>query len=438
MRSNSIRQSERVDELFHQGVLDDGLPVRVIPKPGYQKKFAILATDYGSIDTGFAPVGGEDLDSPEGVAHFLEHKLFEDEAGDAFNQFAQYGASANAWTSYTDTAYHFTASTSFYECLDLLMSFVTNPYFTEEQIEKERKVIEQEIRMYDDNPDSRAHLNLLKALYHVHPVRCDVPGTVDSIARIDKSLLELCHRTFYRPDNMLLVVAGDLDPAEVFARAEANVQRRLERAPTSGGNGNGSGFRRLLPQEPLEARERRIEERMAVSQPLVWIGSKETPVAPGPDLIRSLRETNFMLELVFGRSTAFFEKHRESGVVDDTFSASFHMGRGGYAHLLIGGETPDPDGMVRVVEEGFAEARERGLDADDFTRLRNKAWGRFLRSFNSLESIAIGEADSSLQGWDLLEYLDLLESITLERVTARLEQVFAPERRAVSVVLPLE
>ncbi len=435
MREVSVRRGERVDEDIHQAVLDDGMPVRVIPKPGYQKKFAVLVADYGSIDTAFvAP--GEDAPSrcPEGVAHFLEHKLFEDEAGDVFDQFARYGASANAYTSYTETAYHFTAAEHFEECLELLLDFVARPFFTEEQIEKERRVIAQEIRMYEDSPGAAGHLALLQALYHEHPVRLDIPGTVASIAEIDKALLERCHRAFYRPDNMLLVVSGDVDPAAVFAQAEANAARRYGDA---GPPPPGAPIRRVAAQEPSSVRGRRTERRMAVSLPRLLVGAKLAPVAPGVAQVRFQREVGFLLDLLFGRSSRFFETHCATGLIDDTFGASIDLGRGGFAHLVIGGESPEPDRLVEALDAEVARAAADGLDEQDFLRLRNKAWGRYIRSFNALEAVASGEADAALQGWDILRYLELLESITLADVQAHLGPLFDPEQRAVSLVLPL-
>lgn len=425
---HTIRESTRVDEAVHQAVLPDGLRVRVIPKPGYQKKFAVLLADYGSIDTAFVPAGAASpLETPAGVAHFLEHKLFEDEAGDVFNQFARYGASANAYTSYTETAYHFTTTSHFTTCLDLLLRFVTDPYFTEEQIRKERQVIAQEIRTYEDSPGAMGHLDLLKALYHQHPVRVDITGTVESIEAIDKPLLEQCHGAFYRADNLLLVVAGDVEPERVFEQAAA--------AERAGATGEAIG--RVTVEEPEGVASARTERAMAVSLPRVALGIKVAPQGVGPGMIRFQREVGFLLELVFGRSSRFFEEHCATGLIDDTFHASLDLGRGGFAHVVIGGESPDPDRLVATVEAEIARVVEAGdLGEADFVRLRNKAWGRYLRSFNSLEAIAAGEADSCLQGWDLLTYLDLLETITLEGVAARGARVLGSPHRAVSLVVP--
>jgi len=432
MRSTEIRASGRVDEEFHQGVTDDGLRVRVIPRPGYAKKFAIFVTDYGSIDTAFqAPGSNERHQTPPGVAHFLEHKLFQTEEGDAFSEFARYGASANAFTSYTQTAYHFGTSSDFYPCLDLLLDFVAVPYFTPEAIDKERKVIAQEIRMYEDSPDAVAHLDLLQALYHNHPVREDITGSLDSICAIDGDILRLCHQTFYNPENMVLVVSGDLDPSEVFARTEA-ARGRLSQPPPAG------RVARHLPDEPREARESLVERRLAVALPKVLLGSKEKIRAGGPEGIRAQREVRFLLELVFGRASAFFEDHSATGLIDDTFYASLSAGRGGYAHIAIGGETPKPEAFEGAIRDAIERAKRDGLSADDFTRLRNKAWGRYLRGFNSLSGVAYGEVDATLEGWDLLGYLDMLEQIQLSDLEARLRTILDPACTALSIVRPLE
>lgn len=428
-----VRRSKRVDEEVHEATTSDGLRVHVIPRPGYQSSFAILTVDYGSVDDSIlAPGDAAPRTLPSGIAHFLEHKLFEDESGDVFDQFARVGAAANAYTYYTETAYHFSTGERFGECLDLLLEFVTTPFFTEEQIEKERKVIAQEILMYEDSADLKAHLNLMRCLYHEHPIRRDIPGTIESIARIDKDLLELCHRTFYRPENLLLVVSGDQDPQEVFKRAEASAEARRARCDP------GEPARSYCLPEPPGVLESRTEERMRVSIPRVLIGFKDTDGTTERPPLDKIREAGFMAELIFGRGGAFFETHCASGLIDDSFSYSFHAGRSGYAHLTLGGETPDPDGLVEAVERAVAATRKTGLAREDLDRLRNKAYGRYLRGFNSVEQVASGEADATLRGWDLLKYLDILESITLDSVHERLNALFAPERRAVSIVRPLE
>ncbi len=437
MRELTVRTSERLDEALHQATLDDGLPVIVVPKPGYLKSVALLTTRYGAVDQTFAlPGDATARATPAGIAHFLEHKLFEDQAGDVFDQFARVGASANAYTTHHETGYYFATSERFWECLDLLLDFVTDPYFTPEQIEKERQVIAQEIRMYLDDPDSRAHQNLLRGLYHRHPVREEIPGTLESIQEIDKALLELCHGAFYRPEDMLLVVAGDLDPQEVFARLEASsVARREKRgqvpAPAPG------PVRRVAVDEPASVVEVRLEEAQPVASPRVLIGWKDAPVAAGPELLRRSLEQGLLLELLFGRSTAFFEAHYASGLIDGSFSHGWSGGRSGYAYAAVGGETRDPDAFVAAVMARVREAREQGLDRDDFGRMRNRAYGSFVRSWNAVEQVVSQVTSATLNGWDVLRYVEAVEAVKLDDLERGLDLLLDEERRVVSVVRPV-
>jgi predicted Zn-dependent peptidase len=423
----------RMRESIHAARLEDGLPVFISSRPGFLKGFAIVATNYGSLDNEFVPVGKASMTRfPEGIAHFLEHKLFEDQAGDVFDQFAKLGANANAFTSHCVTAYHYSAAETFYDCLDLLMDFVADPYFTEEGIEKERKVIAQEIRMYDDMPDQRGHLNLLKSLYHKHPIRDDIPGTVSSIRDITKAQLESCYHTFYRPENMVLCVAADVDPRECLDRIVGNATRQREKygAPAKG------AIQRAPIVEPAGVRQKLVEEHLSVSRPHVWIGWKGLPEKRGEAFIRREFEVAFLLDLLFGRSTAFYEKHYESGLLDGTFGASYVTERDDHAYLVVEGETDEPEKLVQAVDERLAEARRSGLDEEDFARIKSKAFGRFLRSFNSLEYVGTGYAESYFQGWDFLRYLDILEPIGMADLVKRLGDVFPEEGKAISIVRP--
>jgi predicted Zn-dependent peptidase len=438
-------RSARLDEALVSSTLEDGLPVVVVPKPGYLKSVALLTVAYGAVDVDFtAPGESGVVKTPAGVAHFLEHKLFEDQAGDVFDQFARLGASANAYTSLHETGYHFATSERFERCLDLLLDFVTDPFFTQEQIEKERAVIAQEIRMSEDDADSRGHRALLRALYHAHPVKEEVAGTVESIAAIDKAQLERCHRAFYRPSNMLLVVAGDLDPEAVFAQVEAgNARRTLERAAALEAAGAaplpalaGGAGKRVLAPEPAMPRTDHAEERMPVSLPRLLLGWKADPPPSGPALLERTLETLVLLELLFGRSSAFFETHYKSGLIDGSFSHAWDAGRSGYAYALVGGETHEPERLAEAVEARLAEARAGDLDAKDVERLRAKAYGQFVRSWNGVDQVAAQVSTAHTQGWDLFRYLELVEQVTLDRVVERLK-TFDRSRRASSIVRPL-
>ncbi len=426
----TTRRAPRLDEVEVAATLEGGLSVVVVPKPGYLKATALLVVDYGAVDRTL-PAGadaGPGERSPEGVAHFLEHKLFEDEAGDVFDRFARLGASANAYTSHHETGYYFSTGARFLECLDLLLGFVSDAWMTDEQVEKERKVIAQEIRMVEDDPDARAHRALLRALYRDHPIRDEVAGTVASIAAIDRGVLQRCHRAFYRPGRMTLVCAGDLDPAAVVARAAAHEGlRRLE---------PGAPPPRPRFGEPEGVVSARVEEQADVGNPRVLVGYKDAPAPPGAPALRRTLESALALELLFGRSSPFYERHYATGLLDGTFSPGYGAGRSGYACTLIGGETPDPDGLVAAIAARVDEARAQGFDPADFARLRNKAYGQFVRGFNAVDQVVSHVAQARLQGWDLFSYLDVVEAIGLDDVARRLETAFDPARRAVSVVRP--
>ena len=429
----SVRRDERLEEEVHAAVLEDGMPVRIIPRPGWQKRFAVVTVGYGAIDVAFAPPGQEAVrELPAGIAHFLEHKLFEDEAGDVFDQFARHGASANAYTTAVETAYHFTTSTRFEECLDLLLDLVTDPFFTAEKIEKERRVIAQEIRMYADDPDAQLHLQLLRALYQRHPVREDVAGSEASIERIGREELELCHRSFYQPANMLLSVAGDVDPGAVLDQLGASLRRRAaergapERRP----------FRRALPDEPAAPGEARVERRMSVAHPKLLMGWKDEPGLMGRDALRRTLESYLLLELLFGRSSAFYEANYAAGLLDPGFAHHYTHSRGHYAHGLVGGETRDPQALIAAVEACIEAARRSGLEPDAFRRIQRKVVGAYLKGFNSSEHLAGRETDAFFEGWEVTEYLGLLESIQLADLERRSHVLLRPERRALSLVLP--
>jgi predicted Zn-dependent peptidase len=425
-------RSPRLDETLVEARTAGGMPVVVVPKPGYLKSVALLTVSYGAVDQVFAlPGEPAPTATPAGVAHFLEHKLFEDQAGDIFDQFARIGAQANAYTGHHETGYYFSTTERFFDALELLLDFPTDPFFTVEAIEKERAVIAQEIRMVEDDADARGHRALLRALYHRHPVKDEVAGTEASIGQIDKAMLERCHRAFYRPSDLLLVVVGDLDPAQVLARAEANeVRRTKERgAPLEG------PVARAGVDEPPGVLATTAAEAMPVSAPRVLVGWKVDPPPLGPPLLRRTVETLLLLELAFGRSSAFYEQHYASGLIDGSFSHAWDAGRSGYAYVLAGGETPDPDGLVAALDARIAQVRRDGLAEADFARLRAKAYGQFVRSWNGVEQIAGQVATARSQGWDVFGYPALVESIRLEDVLARAADLDAG-RRAVSVVRP--
>lgn len=413
------------EEVFHTR-LENGLQVYLLRKPGYRRFYATVATRYGSVDSRFVPPGGhEPVEVPAGIAHFLEHKLFEEEGGNVFDRFAERGASANAFTSYTLTAYLFSCTSSFHENLRTLLDFVAKPYFTDELVEKERGIIEQELKMYEDHPDRVLVRNLLQALYHANPVRIDIGGTVESVRQITSEQLYTCYQTFYHPSNMVLFAAGDLDP-------EATLQVIREAAP----NGQARAeIQRFYPEEPATVRERRVEQRMTVSRPRYALGLKD-PVTglTGEALMRREIAHNMLLHMLFGRSSPAYHRLYEAGLIDDGFGA-YYTASPLYGHAVIGGETDDPDRLHQEIVGLLADFRREGFAEADFQRAKRQALGAFLDAFNSLEFIAHNFISYHFQEGNFFRYPEIIQEMPAEELRSYLD-FFDLDRAAISIVRP--
>lgn len=431
-KKKELRQFAALQETLSCYRIYPGLQLYVLPKAGYQNKYAAFSTHFGSIDSRFQVDGtGETVEVPEGVAHFLEHKLFEDERGNVFDRFAAYGASSNAFTTFTHTTYLFSATDHFTECLELLLDFVQEPYFTEESVANEQGIIAQEIRMYDDNPDWRIFFDLLQSLYHRHPVREDIAGTVESIAGITPDLLYRCYRRFYHPSNMALFVVGDLDPDEVYRQVEDNIARHNYRELGE--------IIRLYPDEPETVSRRRITREMVVSEPLFNLGFKDPAVKQleGDDRLRREGAMEILLGIIFGSSEPLFNELYEELLIDDQFDADY-TAEPGYGYVLIGGATRDPDLLYERIMGAIEKTKKAGIGEEQFERHRRSSLGRFMRRFNSLEFIAHNYLAYRFRGSDLFSYPDLLQRVTREEVGALLDEVLAPEKHALSVITPKE
>jgi predicted Zn-dependent peptidase len=420
------RASPVLREEVVSATLPCGLEVHVVPKRGFAKKIAVLAARYGSVDLSFEADGARQ-DTPPGVAHFLEHQLFKKEGGqDALMEFGRYGASSNAFTDYGVTAYFFTANGEFEKNLELLTGFVTSPYFVEENVARERLIIEQELRMYEDSPDYRIYKNLMGILYTVHPVRIDIGGTVESIGKIDAAVLERCYRTFYNPANLTLLAAGDLDPAAVVRQAEALLppDRFRPLGPIV----------RHVPAEPAGVGDRVARCEMAVSRPRVLVGFKDLRAGREKSLEREL-ETSVALDLLFGRASDFYTRVYESGLIDESFSFSYSIDDP-FGFSLVGGETDEPEKLAEAVLLELHEARRRGLRKGDVERSKRKRLGRFIRSFDSPDGAAFLVLGCVHRGIDLFSVPKVVSKMTPAALERRLEEHFDERNYAVSILSP--
>ncbi|NLA10557.1 MAG: insulinase family protein [Firmicutes bacterium] len=428
--SKKIREFAELQETLYSYRIDPGLQLYVLPKAGYENKYAAFSTNFGSIDNHFQVDGsGETVKLPEGVAHFLEHKLFEDERGNVFDRFAAYGASSNAFTTFTHTTYLFSTTDHFSECLELLLDFVQEPYFTDDSVSKEQGIIAQEIRMYEDNPGWRVFFDLLQSLYRNHPVREDIAGTVESISRITPDLLYRCYRRFYHPGNMALFVVGDLDPDEIWRQVEANLARR---------NYQESGeIIRLYPEEPEAVTRPRISREMVVSEPLFNLGFKDPAVTGfnGDALLRRESAAEILLDIIFGPSEPLFNELYEDALIDDRFDAGY-TAELSYGYALIGGTTRDPERLYERIMSAVEGAKQNGLSSEAFERHRRDRLGRFMRRFNSLEFVAHNYLAYRFRGTDLFNYPAVLQQIGLAEIEALLEEILNPARHAVSIIHP--
>ncbi len=422
-----IRTSPILREQIVSSTLPCGLPVHVLPKSGFSKKIGIFAARYGSIDLAFTPAGRERLQTPPGIAHFLEHQLFKKAGGeDVLMEFGRTGASSNAFTDYCTTAYYFTGSGDFEKNLDLLVGFVSDPYFDEANVSKEKLIIEQELRMYEDSPDHRLYKNLMKILYTVHPVRLDIGGEVSDIQNIDRGLLESCYRMFYSPSNMDLIVAGDVDPPAVFERVERILPP--DKFPPLGEIG------RHWEVEPAGVKERVVRDAMDISRPRVLVGFKEVDGAADDPLRREL-ELSVLLDLLFGRSSAFYTKAYEEGLIDDSFSFSY-SGEDAFGFSLIGGETGEPERLAERILEELHAARSRMPSAEDVERARRKRIGKFIRSFDSPDGAAFLLLGCEPRGIDILQAPKVLTKISGPGLERRLRAHFDERNYAVSILMP--
>lgn len=425
----NVFKYENINETVHSFEHSSGLKTFVIPKKGYLKKFATYSTHYGSINNHFkAPGDNEALKVPDGIAHFLEHKLFEQKDGSVMDKFAKLGSNPNAYTSFSQTVYLFSCTDRFEENFALLLDYVQNPYITEESVEKEKGIIGQEIMMYQDNADWRVFFNLLKAFYSQNPVSIDIAGTIESIGKINRDILYKCYNTFYHPSNMVILVVGDVEPEKVFEQIEKGVAASEPQGL----------IERIFPKEPEAVAKPLIEQSLAVSTPMFQIGFKDSGTLGlnGKDRLKREIGVKILLEMIMGKSSPLYDSLYSEGLINSSFECDYTLEEN-YAFSMFGGESPDPGKAKERVMAEIEKLGRTGLDAKDFERIRKAHAGRFIKQLNSVERVSHAFISVYFKGVNLFDYSEVYDKIAYEYAAGLFKEHFSPDNLAMSLIRPL-
>lgn len=417
-----IVESSALGEKYYEIDHKSGLKIFVMPKENYKSTYAVFGTKYGSIDTRFKRSDSDEFTVvPEGIAHFLEHKLFESEELDAFTRYAETGASANAYTSFDKTCYLFQCSDRFEDSLRILLDFVTHPYFTKETVEKEQGIIGQEITMYYDVAGWMSTFNLLRCLYKNHPVRIDIAGTVESIAQITDKLLYDCYNTFYNLRNMALVVVGNADAESIVKICD----ECLEKA-------ENVSVERSFEDEPRDIVKAYDEYYLAMSVPVFSFGYKEKCETPERTL-KEIVETNILLEVLIGESSPLYSSLIEKGLINSQFSKEYFVGYG-YEAIMFDGESTNPQAVADEIKREVARLKKDGIDDELFETVRRNLYGKEIMQYNDIDAVANGMISCYFSDYGIFDTMDIYKNVTKADIEKRLLEVMGEKYSALSVV----
>lgn len=419
-----IIENSKVKEKLYIEKLENGLTIMIVPKKGIQKKYVIWGTNYGSNDSKFiVPGEKEPTEVPKGVAHFLEHKMFEQESGiNSLDTLTALGVEANAYTTNDHTAYLFECTENFYPALDELMDYVQHPYFTDENVEKEKGIIGQEIMMYDDYPEWKVYLNALEAMYHEHPVKLDITGTIETISHIDKEILYKCYNTFYNPSNMAMVVCGDFEPEKLLEEIKSRLVKK---------EANGE-IKRIYPEEAETIVQEKIEQNMDVSQPLFTIGIKDK-VADNKEKVRKHIAIEILLNMIIGKSSKLYKELYDEGLLFSVPSIDYEFSRG-YAHILVTGQSPEPEKVYEKFKDTVSKMKESSIDIPEFNRIKKRIYGEYVKEYNDTADIArmfLADFFKEINSFDYLEEIPTINEQYLEQI---LKNVFDDKKMIISVI----
>jgi len=417
-----------IKETLYGETMDNGLRVFLMPKEGFSKTYGMFATDFGSVDTTFVPLGEDKIfHVTDGVAHFLEHKMFDMKDGDASERFARLGAASNAFTSNTRTAYLFSTTAHEMECTELLLDFVQSLDVTEASVDKEKGIIAQEIGMYDDNPDWQVYFGAIRNLYHNHPVKIDIAGTVESIQEIDVALLKRCYDTFYHPSNMVLFVVGHFDAEDMMAMIRVNQAKK--------------GFTAMAPvvraqsDEPRTILNKSETRRMDVSMPKVCVAMKINAIPESVEgRLKQDLAFGLLTDMCFSKSSPLRYDWVEKGLINDSFSAGYTQERD-YAFYAMDSETDKPEELKDTFYDFIRTIKNEALDKTLFERAKKRNIGTMIQVFNSPETIANMFTRYIQCGVNMLDLIAAIQAMTLDDLKAILP-LFDDKLAADFTILP--
>ncbi len=414
-----IRKNNEIDETVYTETLDNGMKIIIIPKKNTRKKYIIWATKYGSIDNHFIePKTGDEVQVPDGVAHYLEHKMFENENGvDSLYKMMSLGLDANAYTTNDHTAYLFAGTDNFYEGLDELMSYVQHPYFTDQNVEKERGIIGQEIGRYDDEPAWKLYVNAMDCLYKNNPVKIDIAGTVESIAKITKETLYSCYNTFYHPSNMIMCISGDFEPEKIVQEVKNRLIPREEMKE----------IKRIYPEESKGINMKEKETNMGNSMPAFMIGYKDEL---DEDKVKIDLACQIIYNSLLGKSSELYQELYNEGLLLNQLDTSFEFAKT-YSHALIAGESKEPR---KVYEKILETIKNKDVSQEDFERSKKKIYGDLVSEYNDVEEIGRMYLADAVKGINSMEYVEKINDITLDYVNEILKKLFKENESVISIV----
>lgn len=423
--NKKIIESKRLDEKYTVIEHPSGLRICIWKMEGYSTTHALFGTKYGSVNTTFKTKKDKDfITVPNGIAHYLEHKLFENEDCDVFQLYAQTGASGNAYTSFDRTCYLFSCTDNFEKSLEILLDFVQKPYFTEETVAKEQGIIGQEIKMYDDNPDWCVFFNLLEAVYFNNPVKINIAGTVETISHITPELLYQCYYAFYNLQNMVLSIAGDVDEDKIIEICDRllipNEDMELQT---------------VFPDEPDEIVAPLVRKSMEVAVPIFNLGYK-CAALEGREMLKAEVETNLVMYLLAEKTSDFYRRLYDEGLINSTFSTEVFSGEG-FFMPIFGGESRDPEKVAELISAEIERCKKEGFDREQFENAKKAYYGSLVKDLNSPSDIATNMINKTMSGLTAFDELEIAAAVTLEDVENRLKAQFDTSRGVLSIIDPI-